>query len=172
MPSTALSICHISWMTLQLQYLAFNQQTPALVCDQYYQPLQRMKTSHNATVLTSEGGSCPSATSTRFNEKEPTTPTTTTTQFPVLEKRISHSSDAINVNVRDFAESDDGHPGLHRSNSEPLPGRPGLHARNSTVAAKPPLFEKPIFAPTKTLKPPPCRFISMCLADRTDVSRS
>lgn len=114
--------------------------------------MKRSWTPNNAAILTSEGGSCPSATSTRFNEKEPTT-----TQFPALEKRISHSSDAINVNVRDFVESDDGHPGLHRSNSEPLPGRPGLHARNSTVAAKPPLFEKPIFAPTKTLKPPPCK---------------
>lgn len=103
----------------------------------------------NATVLTSEGASVP-------NPETGVSPTHNNyTDFSALEKHISHSSDA--VNVRDFAASDDSHPGLHRSNSEPLPGRPGLSKRNSTVAAnKVPLFEKPVFAPTKTLKPPPC----------------
>jgi len=77
----------------------------------------------------------------------------------ILEKRISRSSDAVNtVRSRDYGvdggiiEGDNTHPGLQRANTDPLPARPTLVAHNT---GKPPLFEKPVFQPTKTLKPPP-----------------
>jgi len=68
----------------------------------------------------------------------------------ILEKRISRSSDA--VNVRDFGTSENDAPTLHRSNTEPLPARPAFASRNT---GKPPLFEKPTFGPAKALKEPP-----------------
>jgi len=68
----------------------------------------------------------------------------------ILEKRISRSSDA--VNVRDFANSGSAAPTLYRSNTDPLPARPAFVSHTTT---KPPLFEKPVFGPAKALKKSP-----------------
>jgi len=66
----------------------------------------------------------------------------------ILEKRVSRSTDAVNVTPRDFAP--EASPPLVRANTDPLPARP--HAGQ---AEKPPLFEKPQLVTAKTLKEPP-----------------